>query len=50
MPNPYAPKEPPHDLWFEQTIHGGIHIGSIAYGEANVMVEDALPLTTLPFL
>ncbi|KAK7688206.1 hypothetical protein QCA50_008576 [Cerrena zonata] len=32
MPSPYAPNESPQDIWFEQTIHGGIHIGGIAYG------------------
>ena len=33
MPSPYATKESPQNLWFEQTIHGGIHIGGIAYGK-----------------
>lgn len=33
MPSPYATQESPENLWFEQTIHAGIHIGAIAYGE-----------------
>ncbi|KAK7688187.1 hypothetical protein QCA50_008557 [Cerrena zonata] len=32
MPSPYATQEPAVSLWFEQTIHAGIHLGSIAYG------------------
>lgn len=36
MPNPYATQESSQDLWFEQTIHGGIHIGGVAYGNVKM--------------